>query len=93
MIQACIQTDDPYLWPSMSVGAQQSSLVSYGTAWDLRAAPCSSEATVTINPHKWERAFPEGRKRPFPQAQLAVSCHMLTNLHCLTRTVLTVMQV
>ncbi|CAL5224215.1 g6861 [Coccomyxa viridis] len=59
---------EAHVWPSMSVGGQQSSLISYGTAWHLSAAPCSSEATVDISPQYGEQEPPGGRKRPFPGA-------------------------
>ena len=82
--------EEAHVWPSMSVGGQQSSLISYGTAWHLRAAPCSSEATVDISPQQRERISSSGRKRPLPGAFPAVRadqvlsscCLMLISSHC-----------
>lgn len=76
-MQARREVEDAHLCPSMSVGPQRSSLISYGTAWDPRTAPCSSEATVSINPGDQEQSCAEGRKRPLPGAWLGVRAHQV----------------
>ena len=52
------------MWPSISAGAQQSSLISHGTAWDVRGAPCFSDTTVNLSQQLRERSVMEDRKRP-----------------------------
>ena len=64
----CLQkrrkTDVGHVWPSSSAGAQQSSLFSYGTAWGVRGAPCSSEATVSVSQQLRGWYSTGARKRP-----------------------------
>ena len=86
VFQARRRPEEAHVWPSLSVGAQQSSLLSYGTVWDLRAAPCSSEATVTISPHNRERDLAEGRKRSFPGAWLTVRADQVRTKTTLSHT-------